>query len=88
MEQLFLLKTAIKYQEFFPTLFVKATDFQLVFNFEQTHTVTILGEHGIMAHKLITLSNDSVFNNVLMQQIKSFMSPPSDYSRLSVEIRK
>ena len=28
--------------------FVKTTDFQLVFNFEQTRTVTILGEHGIM----------------------------------------
>ena len=31
-------------------IFVKATDFQLVFNFEQTHTVTMFGEHGIMAH--------------------------------------
>ena len=31
-------------------IFVKATDFQLVFNFEQTRTVTIFGEHGIMAH--------------------------------------
>ena len=31
-----------KCQEFFPTLLVKTTDFQLVFNFEQTHTVTIL----------------------------------------------
>ena len=28
--------------------FVKTTDFQLVFNFEQTRTVTILGEQGIM----------------------------------------
>ena len=27
----------------------KTTDFQLVFNFEQTRTVTIFGEHGIMA---------------------------------------
>ena len=35
---------------FFPTLFVKTTDFQLVFNFEQTPTVIIFGEHGIMAH--------------------------------------
>ena len=34
----------------FPTLFVKTADFQLVFNFEQTRTVTIFGEHGIMAH--------------------------------------
>ena len=27
-----LLKTPTKYREFFPTLFVKTTDFQLVFN--------------------------------------------------------
>ena len=45
-----LLKTPTKYREFFLTLFVKTTDFQLVFNFEQTRTVTIFGEHGIMAH--------------------------------------
>ena len=45
-----LLKTPTKYQEFFPTLFVKTTNFQLVFNFEQMCTVTIFGEHGIMAH--------------------------------------
>ena len=46
-----LLKTPTKFQElFFPTLFVKTNDFQLVFNFEQMHTVTICGEHGIMAH--------------------------------------
>ena len=45
-----LLKTPTKYGEFFPTLFVKATDFQLSFNFEQTRTVTIFGEHGIMAN--------------------------------------
>ena len=44
-----LLKTPTKYGEFFPTLFVKTTDFQLIFNFEQTRTVTIFGEHGIMA---------------------------------------
>ena len=41
-----LLKTPTKYHEFFPTIFVKTTDFQLVFNFEQMHTVTILGEHS------------------------------------------
>ena len=46
------LKTPTKYREFFPTLFVKTTDFQLVFNFEQTCTVTTFGEHGIMAHIL------------------------------------
>ena len=39
------LKTPTKYREFFPTLFVKTTDFQLVFYFEQTFTITILGEH-------------------------------------------
>ena len=44
-----LLKTP-KNSEFFPTLFIKTTDFQLVFNFEQRRTVTIFGEHGIMAH--------------------------------------
>ena len=45
-----LLKTPTKYGEFFPTFFVKTTDFQLVFNFEQTRTVTLFGEHGIIAH--------------------------------------
>ena len=36
-----LLKTPTKPREFFPTLFVKTTDFQHVFNFEQTSSVTI-----------------------------------------------
>ena len=44
------LKTPTKYPEFFPTSFVKKPDFQLVFNIEHTHTFTIFGEHGIMAH--------------------------------------
>ena len=44
------LKTPTKYRELFPTLFVKTTDFQLVFNFEQMRTVTIFGEHGTLAH--------------------------------------
>ena len=39
-----------KYREFFPTLFVKTTDFRLAFDFEQTRTVTIFRKHGIMAH--------------------------------------
>ena len=47
-----LLKTPTKYREFFPTLFVKTIDFQFVSNFEQMCTVTIFGEHGIMAHIL------------------------------------
>ena len=45
-----LLKTPTKYREFFPTLFVKTTDFQFVFNFEQTRAVIVFGQHGIMAH--------------------------------------
>ena len=45
-----LLKTPTKYREFFPTLFGKTTDFQLVFKFEQMSTVTQFGKHGIMAH--------------------------------------
>ena len=40
----------LKYRELFPTLFLKTSDFHLVFNFEQTRTVTIFGEHGIVAH--------------------------------------
>ena len=44
-----LLKKPTKYREFFPFWFVKTTDFQLVFNFEQTGTITIFGKHGIMA---------------------------------------
>ena len=39
-----LLKMPTKYK------IIKTNDFQLVFNFEQMHTVTIFGEHGIMAH--------------------------------------
>ena len=42
-----LLKTPTKNREFVPTLFVKTTDFQLVFNFEQTRKVTIFGKHDI-----------------------------------------
>ena len=45
-----LLETPTKYGEFLPTLFVKTTGFQLVFNFEQTRTATIFGDDGIMAH--------------------------------------
>ena len=48
-----LLKMPTKYREFFPTLLVKTTDFQLVFNFEHAPTVTIFGDYGIMAHILM-----------------------------------
>ena len=54
-----------KYQEFFLTLYVKTTDFQLVFNFEQMHTVTIFGEHSIMAHKLRWLSQLEIQNFII-----------------------
>ena len=40
------IKNAHKISRFFPTLFVKATDFPLVFNFEQMRTITIFREHG------------------------------------------
>ena len=57
-----MLKTPTKYREFFPTLFVKTTDFQFVFNFEQTHTVTILfwrawynGSYAMMAKPIRAL---------------------------------
>jgi len=46
----FIKFTSTKYWEFFPTLFVKITYCQLVFNFEQTRTITTFGEHGTMAH--------------------------------------
>ena len=45
-----LLETPTKYREFFPTLFVKTTDFQVAFNFEQMRTVNMFGQHGIMTH--------------------------------------
>ena len=44
-----LLKMPTKYWEFVPN-FVISTEFHLVFYFEQTRTVTIIGEHGIMAY--------------------------------------
>ena len=47
-----LLKRPQNIENFFSTLFVKTTDFQLVFNFEQTRTVTIFEENGLMAHIL------------------------------------
>ena len=49
-EIIVLLKTPTKYRKFFPTLFVKTTDFQLVFKFEQTRTNTIFGDNGVIAH--------------------------------------
>ena len=46
-----LLKTSVKILRILPDfIFVKTTYFQLVFNFEQTYTITIFREQGIMAH--------------------------------------
>ena len=46
-----LLKTSVKILRILPDfIFVKTTYFQLVFNFEQTDTITIFREQGIMAH--------------------------------------
>ena len=45
-----LLTTPTKHREFSPTLFVKTTDFQVVFNFKHKNTVTIFGEHWVTAH--------------------------------------
>ena len=44
-----LLKMPTKYCEFVPNCVI-STEFHLVFDFEQTRTVTIIGEHGILAH--------------------------------------
>ena len=55
-----LLITPTKYREFFPVLFVKTTDLQLIFDLEQVHTVTIFGEHGIMAHIPLWLSQSEL----------------------------
>ena len=63
-----MFTTTKKYREFFPTLFVKTTDFQLVFNFEQTRTVTISGEHGRMALIKIPKRLCSISNT--MQKLK------------------
>ena len=51
-----------KYQEFLLTLFIKTTDFQLVFNFEHTPTVTIIwrawynGSYIMMTKPIRTLA--------------------------------
>ena len=55
-----LLKTPTKLRELFPTLFVKAKDFQLVFNFEQTRAVLVWrvwynGSYTMMAKPITIL---------------------------------
>ena len=58
---MFYLKRSQKNREFLPTLFVKTTDFQLVLNFEQTRTVTIIwrawynGSYTMMAKPIRAL---------------------------------
>ena len=75
-----LLKTPTKYREFFPTLFVKTTNFQLVFNFEQTRTVTIFAGHGIMAHIpwwLKPIRSLGIFNNRALAHSRSLRKQPT-----------
>ena len=57
-----LLKTPTKFREFFRALFVKTTDFQLVFNFEQTLTLlpylesmVLNGSYAMMAKPIRAL---------------------------------
>ena len=58
---IFFLNRSQKNREFLPTLFVKTTDFQLVLNFEQTRTVTIIwrawynGSYTMMAKPIRAL---------------------------------
>ena len=49
-EIIVLSKAPTKYRKFFPTLFIYTTNFQLLFNFEQTRTVAIFGDNGVIAH--------------------------------------
>ena len=44
------IRNAHKISRILPDFLCKNNDFQGVFNFEQTRTVTMFGEHGIMAH--------------------------------------
>ena len=95
-----LLKTPTKYRELFPTLLVKTTGFQLVYNFEQISTVTIFGENGMMAHNhdgsanqssRVAISNDSVFKSNRYPTISSVVYitsiPPIVCIFLSFSIR-
>ena len=44
------IKDAHKISRIFSDFICKPTDFHLVFDFEQTRTVTMFEEHGITAH--------------------------------------
>ena len=48
-----VLKMPTKYRAFLPTLFLKTTDFQLVFNFEQTRELPYLESMVTMIAKPI-----------------------------------
>ena len=61
-----LLKTPTKYQEFSPTLFVKTTDFQLVYNFEQIKVNC--GRYAV-ANECI-LREVQLLENMLIEDIK------------------
>ena len=76
---------------FFPTLFVKTTDFQLVFNFGQTRTVRVQhnwrawysGSYTMMAKPTssrIALSNDLVFDK------KQYRASYNLYNTITIDI--
>ena len=81
-----LIKTPTKYREFLQTLFLKTTDFQLVFNFEQTRTVTItiFGQHGIMAYGVF--SHDVSAAILVSQNNETAAMLVSQTSPLGVEL--
>ena len=47
------IKNAHKISRILPDFICKTNHFQLVFNFEQTRTVTIFGEHGIISYTMM-----------------------------------
>ena len=68
-----------KYWEFFPNLFVKTNNFQLVFHFEKTRTTRIWRAWYDVSYTMmaawanqssrVALSNDSVFNKLYFNYI-------------------
>ena len=59
------IKNTHKVSKILPPFICKTNNFQLVVNFEQTHTVTIFGEHGIMAYILLWLSQSELQNCII-----------------------
>ena len=74
-----LWKTPTKYREFFPTLFVKTTDFQLVFDFEQTRTGYHIwiawynGSYIMIAKPIRALELHYPMIQILIKRIRSYI---------------